>query len=62
LAFPDFIKRFILETDASGVGLGAVFFQKQSSGQIAPIVYTSQTLKQHEARYGISELEALAVV
>ena len=60
LVFLDIKKRFILETDASGVGLGAVLSQKQTNGQVAPIAYASQT--QHKTRYGISELEALAVV
>ena len=36
--------------------------QRQSSGQIAPIAYVRQTLQQHETRYGISEVEALAAV
>ena len=62
LVFPDFSKRFILETDASGLGLGAILFQKQSDWLIAPIAYASRTLQQHEANYGISELEVLAVV
>ena len=62
LVFPDLSKRSILETDASGLGLGAILSQEQSDRLIAPIAYASRTLQQHEANYGISELEALAVV
>ena len=41
--------------------MGAVFSQEQPDGLIAPIAYASRTLQQHEANYGISELEAPAV-
>ena len=62
LVFPNFAEGFILETDASGLSLGAVLSQKQLDGKVAPIAYASQTLQQYQKNYGISELKALAVV
>jgi len=62
LAFPDFSQQFILETDASEKGLGAILTQKQSDGSTPPIAYASRALQQHEKKYGATELEALGVV
>ena len=62
LAYPQFGKDFLLETDASGVGLGAVLSQVQVDGTIRPIAFASRTLQPHEGNYGSSEMEALAVV
>ena len=59
LAFPDFSKSF---TDVSGSGLGAVLAQEQDDGIVKPICDASRTLQTHEKNYGVSELEALAVV
>ena len=62
LAYPSFGRDFLLETDASGVGLGAILSQKQDDGTIRPIAFASRTLLANEKNYGISELEGLAVV
>ena len=62
LAYPCFEKPFILETDASGDGIGAVLSQQQDDGQIHPIAYASRALSPAESRYAITELETLAVV
>ena len=62
LAFPNFGNEFMLETDASGVGLGAILTQKQEDGTVRPIAYASRTLQSHEKRYSATELEALGIV
>lgn len=62
LAYPQFGLPFLLETDASGIGLGAVLSQEQPDGTTRPIAYASRTLQKHERNYGISELEGLGVV
>jgi hypothetical protein len=62
LIYPDFTKSFILETDASTVGLGAVLAQKDKNGVNRPIGYGSRMLKDAEKNYSATELEAIGVV
>ena len=64
LAYPRFGagQSFVLETDASGVGLGAILSQEQEDGTIHPVAYASRSLDKHERNYGISELETLGLV
>ena len=61
LAFPDFDKPFLLETDASGKGLGAVLSQKQSDGRYHPIAYASHIMNETEQRYHSNKQEFLAL-
>ena len=51
LAFADYTKDFLLKTDASKEGLGAVLSQKQEYGWFHPVVYGSQALTTHEKNY-----------
>ena len=60
LKAPDFNKPFILHTDASGTGLGAVLAQV-IEGDEHPILYASRKLLKHELNYATIEREALAV-
>lgn len=62
LAFPDFGKSFVLKTDASIQGLGAVLLQKQADGKLHPVAYANRSLSSIEERYAITDLEMLAVV
>jgi len=62
LAHPDFSKKFIIQTDASVEGIGAVLTQIGDDGAEHPIAFGSRKLKPYEKNYGISELETLAVV
>ena len=61
LAFADFEKPFLLETDASSCGLGVVLFQKQDDNKYHPVTYASQELKGGEKKNHSSKLEFLAL-
>ena len=61
LSFPDFTKSFLLETDASRRGLGAVLSQKQADGWYHPIAYASCVMNETEQRYHSNKQEFLAL-
>ena len=62
LAYPDFSRDFIIETDASKHGLGAILSQHQEDNRLHPIAYASRSVSASEANYAITNLETLAVV
>ena len=62
MAFPDFSKPFVLHTDASHEGLGAVLYQEQDR-KLKVIGYASRTLTTAEKNYHLhaGKLEFLAL-
>ena len=61
LRMPDFNRRFVLQTDASGTAVGAALLQDYD-GHLMPVAYASRPLNKHEVNYSTLELECLAVV
>ena len=61
LSTPDFNRTFVLQTDASERGVGAVLSQYDDDGMEHPIAYFSKKLLPREERYSTVEKECLAI-
>ena len=64
LAYPDYSKPFILETDASLKGLGMVLSQKGDDNEIRVVTYASQSLRPSEKSmqdYSLAKIELMAL-
>ena len=61
LAFADYAKDFLLKTNTSKEGLGAVLSQKQEDGWFHLVAFGSQALTTHEKNYHSTKLEFLVL-
>ena len=61
ISSPDFSKPFILQTDASEVGVGAILSQTDDEGLDHPVAYFSRKLLPREQKYSTIEKECLAI-
>lgn len=61
LHLPDIEKAFILRTDASSTGIGAILLQEHDDN-VFPVAFASKKLLPREANYSVMERECLAVV
>ena len=61
LKFVDYLRPFMLETDASSDGLGAVLLQEEEDGKLHPIAYGSQSLTKAERKYHLGKTEFLTL-
>ena len=62
LRYPRTDKPFVIRTDASDFGLGAVLEQEADDALLHPIMYMSRALSPSERKFTISEKEMLAIV
>ena len=62
LAYPDISKPFILDSDASNLGAGAVLSQVQDDGYERPIAYYNKQFSAAERNYCTTKRELLAAI
>ncbi|QRW12425.1 Retrotransposable element Tf2 protein [Ceratobasidium sp. AG-Ba] len=62
LIHPNPDKPFILETDASGIAIGAILSQRGKDGYLHPVAYLSKSYNDAQRNYDTANKELLAIV
>ena len=59
---PNWLQPFIINTDASDTGIGAVLSQVDAEGVVHVVSYASHTLSKAERNYYVARKELVTVV
>jgi len=62
LKLPDVTKPFILQTDASHIGIGDILLQEDAAGEKRPVAFASRKLQLRETHYSTIERGCLVIV
>lgn len=62
LAYPQWDREFVLTTDASEIGVGAVLEQMDENSQLRPLHFLSHAFTEQEKRWSMPEKEIYALV
>ena len=62
LMHPRINQQFFLETDTSGVAMGAILSQRGDDGQLCPIAFMSESFSLPEQNYDTHDKELLAII
>lgn len=62
LRAPCFDREFLVQTDASNIGMGVVLSQVDDSGEEHPILYLSKKFSDVERRYSTTERECASII
>ena len=62
LAYPDFSKEFVIETDASQHHIGAILSQRDEKNVERPVAFWSQTLTERQSHWSAYKRELFALI
>ncbi|GBN04117.1 Retrovirus-related Pol polyprotein from transposon 17.6 [Araneus ventricosus] len=59
---PDYKKEFIIQTDASDLGIGILLSQRDGQNEEHPVLYLSKKFTDAQRKYGTTEKECVAII
>ncbi|GBM03077.1 Retrovirus-related Pol polyprotein from transposon 17.6 [Araneus ventricosus] len=62
LRAPDYNREFIVQTDASDLGIGVVLSQRNDKGEEHPVLFLSKKFTDAQKKYSTTEKECVAII